>query len=103
MFIQNSEKGIFLNLSIRPNTQQTKIQKIEDDRLYIDISAVPDKNKANKELIGFLSDLFCVSKSNIEIVTGLKSRNKRVRVKDKAEEEILKAISEVLEEGGKTK
>ncbi|MBU0668423.1 DUF167 domain-containing protein [Patescibacteria group bacterium] len=41
-----------------------------DDTLKIKISAVAEKNKANMELINFLSTLLEVPKRNITIVSG---------------------------------
>ena len=56
----------------------------EDDKgdgwLKISVCAAPEKGKANKELIEFLSKKLKVAKSRIEIVFGQTDRYKKVAV-----------------------
>jgi uncharacterized protein YggU (UPF0235/DUF167 family) len=44
------------------------------------LKATPEHGKANKELIEIIADACDVSKSCVEIITGLASRNKRIAV-----------------------
>ena len=52
------------------------------DFLRISIISVPEKGKANKELIKFLSKELNVAKSNIEIISGESTHFKKIRIKD---------------------
>ncbi|PKN03329.1 hypothetical protein CVU75_02800 [Candidatus Dependentiae bacterium HGW-Dependentiae-1] len=49
-------------------------------RLKCHLKSVPEKGKANKELIGLLAKVLGVPKQDIEIVGGLISRTKRLRI-----------------------
>ncbi len=62
-------------VNVKPNSSKNQIVDIDKDNktMTVKIAAVPDKGKANKELINFLSKEF---KKKVDIVKGLKSRKK---------------------------
>lgn len=71
-FIQNGR----LTLKVIPNAKNTALKE-EHGALKLYLRAVPEKNKANKELIQFFKKEF---KCRVEIVSGLKSRQKVLQV-----------------------
>ncbi|MDE1770368.1 MAG: DUF167 domain-containing protein [Thaumarchaeota archaeon] len=54
--------------------------KIQDDHIEIGIMAKPVKGEANLEIIKKIAKHFGISKSNVRIVAGEKSRDKVVEV-----------------------
>ena len=52
----------------------------KENFLKIHLKAAPEKGKANRELINFLANHFKVAKSQIEILKGLTSKNKMIRL-----------------------
>ncbi len=54
--------------------------KVEGDEIEIGIIAKPLKGEANAEIIKKIAKHFGISKSNVTIVAGEKSRNKVVQV-----------------------
>jgi uncharacterized protein (TIGR00251 family) len=54
--------------------------KIQDDRIEIGIMAKPVKGEANLEIIKKVAKHFGISKSNVRIISGEKSRDKVVEV-----------------------
>lgn len=69
----------FLTVIVRPNAKKTEIIGWDDAQsaLRIAVAAVPDKDKANKELIRFLSREL---KAKVSIKSGAKSRKKVIQV-----------------------
>ena len=68
-----------LNIKVIPNAKENKIlESAEGIRVYV--KGVPDKGKANKELIDILSDYYGVKKKDIKIIRGEKSRKKVVEI-----------------------
>jgi uncharacterized protein (TIGR00251 family) len=55
--------------------------KDENGVLIVGIKALPEKGKANQELIRKLAKHFKVDVSKIKIVSGLSSRNKIIEIK----------------------
>ena len=65
------------SVKVKPNARETKIVDSKINEMTVQIAAPPDKNKANIELIKFLSKHF---KKKVKIVSGLTNRNKIVEV-----------------------
>lgn len=74
------EKGLIVSLRISPNASKNEIIKT-DDGVKIKITAPPVDGKANKCLIEFLSKLFKIPKSSIEILRGETSKEKTLLLK----------------------
>ncbi len=70
---------MIVSVLAKPNS---KIDKAEwkDQVLHVKIKAKPVDGEANAYLIRFLSKIFSVPQSNIEISKGLNSRNKIVKI-----------------------
>lgn len=68
------------NIKVIPKSSRTEIIEQKNDYLKIKLKAIPEKGKANTELIKFLSKYFKTSKSNIQIIKGETGRNKIVKI-----------------------
>ncbi len=77
-----AQNGIIFNVKLVPNSSFSKITDFTEEYVRIKISSPPLENRANKELIEFCSDLFDVSKSKISIISGEKSKIKKILIKD---------------------
>lgn len=64
---------------VKPDCTKTEIIGTENDAIRLNVAAHADKNKANKEIIKFLSKKL---KKKVVISSGLKSKIKIVEVKD---------------------
>ncbi len=72
---------IYLHVKARPNAQKTQIKGImEDGTIKIEVTAKPEKDKANQEIIKFLSKKFEVLKDNVIIISGKKDRIKLIKI-----------------------
>ena len=65
-----------LKLKVIPNSSRTELHE-EDNKLKLYLKAVPDKNKANHELIKFFKKEFHLK---VEIKSGKRSREKVLRI-----------------------
>ena len=65
---------------VKPNSRENKIESFDNQRnaYRISIKAKPEGNKANIEVIKFLSKLL---KKRVKIVAGFKSREKIVEIR----------------------
>lgn len=78
------ENKIILQVKVKPNSQSNKITKIINNELCININAQPEKGKANKKLIAFLSKILKVPKIEIDIVKGATNSHKIIHISKKA-------------------
>ena len=70
-----------IKLIVKPNSTTTGVYGIYMDRIKIKLAAVPEKGKANKELIKFISGKTGIPKKNIKIIAGEKSIYKEISIK----------------------
>ena len=76
----SAEGYLFIPISVKAGKSNTEIIESEDGKIIVKISAIPEKGKANKEIIRLLADEFDVPKKNVIIIKGEKSRNKTVKI-----------------------
>jgi uncharacterized protein (TIGR00251 family) len=69
-----------LEIRVQPNARKNEIQGFREGVLYIKIAAPPVEGKANKELIGYLSDILGIAKSRVSIEKGVTGRNKLISI-----------------------
>ena len=74
-------RQLSLTLHVQPNARQSKIAGLHGDALKVRIAAPAADNRANAELIDFLSELLGIPKSAIVIRRGATSRRKVVEIK----------------------
>ena len=70
-----------IKLIVKPNSAATGVYGIYMNRIKIKLAAVPEKGKANKELIKFISGKIGIPKKNIKIIAGEKSIYKEISIK----------------------
>lgn len=79
-FYQWDNQDLLLAVYVQPRSSKTQIVGAYGDRLKIKITAPPVDGKANKELIKLLAKTFSVPKSNISLLNGETSREKRFKI-----------------------
>ena len=95
--LKNTDDGVLLNVKLVPNSSFNKIVDYTDDYIRIKISAPPIDCRANNELISFCSKLFYINKSKIEIISGEKSKIKKIIFRYADFAEISKKLIFMLE------
>jgi uncharacterized protein (TIGR00251 family) len=78
--IKNTQKkhGAIIEIFVKPNQPKFNV-KIDGDEIIVFCTEEPVKGKVNKELIKELSKLF---HAQIEIISGLTSKQKRLLIKN---------------------
>ena len=78
--IKEVEEGIIVSLKIVPNSSKNDIV-LEEGFVKVKITAQPIEGKANKALVEYLSKLFKIPKTSIEIIKGETSKEKTLLLK----------------------
>lgn len=86
-FYQWKDDDLLLFVRTQPNASSDALAELIEqenlpDQIKIRITAPAVDGKANKHLVNYLSKLFKVSRSQVEILSGLTSRNKKILVKE---------------------
>jgi uncharacterized protein (TIGR00251 family) len=87
------KKGLVINVKVEPRSSRAGITGPYGEGLRIRLTSPPVEGRANKELVAILAKEFGIKKSDVEILSGKKSKNKRVKLTGvKDIESILKKI-----------
>lgn len=70
----------FFNIKVIPRSSRNKIIKESESFWRVKLTTAPVEGKANQALIKLLAKRLSVSKSQIAIVQGLRSKVKRIKV-----------------------
>ena len=81
-----------LLIKVTPDASRNEITGLSGGILQVKIAAPPERGKANRELITFLSRVLGVKKSAVTIIKGETSRNKAITVEGMTREDILERI-----------
>jgi hypothetical protein len=73
--------SVTLDVKVIPRSSRSEVNEVMDDgALKVKLCAIPEKGRANEELIAVLADYFKVPRGNVELLSGEASRRKRVRI-----------------------
>ena len=81
--------AIFFGVRVVPRASKSEVVGEHDGALKARIASPPVDGAANAELIKLLSKVFGVSKSEVEIVSGLTSKQKQIKISNLASEKFL--------------
>lgn len=88
----------FLSLHIQPGARKSEWSGIHGDRIKLRLKAPPVEGKANEELLRFLkSELKAFGSCRLELVSGDKSREKRVKIEMPWSRELENFFSKIAE------
>lgn len=100
MFFETTNNGILLRVRLSPNSSCCKINGIfttpdNEDYLKISVISVPEKGKANSELISWLSKQLKIAKSDFNIISGELDRYKKILI-NTSDEKISEKLNSFL-------
>jgi uncharacterized protein (TIGR00251 family) len=72
--------ALIIQIKVAPSSGKQKIILDKSENLKFYLKSPPEKGKANKELIDLLAEKLSCSKNSIEIVGGLTSRTKKIKI-----------------------
>jgi len=73
-------ESILLKVYLQPKSSRNEVVGLYRDGIKVKVTAPPVEGKANEALIRFLAREFGISPSCIEIIRGLHSREKTLRI-----------------------
>jgi hypothetical protein len=86
-------KDILLKVHLQPKASRNEIVGPYRDGIKVKVTAPPIEGKANEALIRFLAKELGISMSSIEILKGLHSREKTLRISGTLDQKLVKKIS----------
>jgi uncharacterized protein (TIGR00251 family) len=75
--LESHPQGVVIRVKARPGARRNAFAGLHDGALRIDVTAVPEKGKANDAIIALLAKTFGVAKSSIELISSPTNPQKR--------------------------
>ena len=90
--VRKVEGGVVVSVKVQPNASKDRVVGEHADQIKIAVTVAPEKGKANKAVIKILCKSLGVKSSDIQIVSGETSRDKKVFIRNINEEDINRVI-----------
>ncbi len=94
--LQPSADGVLIRLYVQPRSSRNQIVGLHGDSLKVKITAPPVEGSANSCCCDFLARLFGLPKGRVELVSGERSRLKRVLLRDVELDSAAAVLSAIL-------
>jgi uncharacterized protein (TIGR00251 family) len=78
--IRETAEGLEVPLHVQPRARRTELGGIHNGALKLKVLAPPVDDAANRAVVKFFSELMGIPRSRIQIIAGLKSRDKVLRI-----------------------
>lgn len=86
------EDAVAFAVRVVPRARRDEIQGIEGGALKVRVTAPPVGGKANRAVIEFLAERLGVGRSQIEIISGERSRRKVVKLSAVSESDLIRRM-----------
>jgi len=96
--IDQTPSGLSLRVKAHPGARRQGISGVHDGALKIEVTAAPEKGKANKAIIKVLAAALDVPRSSIQIVSGETSGNKKILISNADQTVIQNKLAELTGE-----
>jgi uncharacterized protein (TIGR00251 family) len=77
-----------ISVRVKPNMKEEKVEKV-DNVFAVYVKEPAKEGRANKAVVELLSKYFKIPKSKIVILSGMKSKQKIIEIKDSRGNDIL--------------
>jgi uncharacterized protein len=81
-FFHPTGQGYLLKVHVVPGARKTAAAGLHGGRLKVKVAAIPEKGRANEELLAFLARTLKVPRENLHLTSGATSRAKVVAIDD---------------------
>ncbi len=81
-----------IKLLVRPNSSRNCIDGFYNGRLKIKITCSPERGRANRELLKFISEKTNIPKKYFRIISGEKSNFKEISLEKKTDRSLIELL-----------
>ena len=93
--IRDTGTGIEVALHVQPRARRNEIAGLHNGALKLKVCAPPVDDAANRPLIEYFAALLHLPKSSLRILSGIKSRDKILRIESISRSDFLGRLPEI--------
>lgn len=91
--LNEHSKGVVLPIRAQPGARRNAILGEHNGALKVAVTAPPDQGKANQAILELLAKQLGCKKSQVELLSGQTSRDKKILIRDVPLDEVGKRLS----------
>jgi hypothetical protein len=91
--LQTQDGAVILAVRVQPRASKTEIAGVLDGSLKVRLQAPALEDRANEALCEFLAHLLKTPKSAVRILSGHRSRSKRVEIRGVTQQQVLALVT----------
>jgi uncharacterized protein (TIGR00251 family) len=91
--LQTQDGAVILAVRVQPRARKTEIAGVLDGSLRVRLQAPALEDRANEALCEFLAHLLKTPKSAVRILSGHRSRSKRVEIRGVTQQQVLALVT----------
>jgi uncharacterized protein (TIGR00251 family) len=91
-FARDVADGCTVSVRVHPGARKNAVSGVHDGAVKISLTTPPVDGRANEALIAFVAELLRVPRGRVDLVSGLTSRAKVLRVTGKSAAELRAAL-----------
>ncbi len=95
--LEERDGGIILAVIARAGSSRNQVIGVHDGRLKVAVTAVPEKGKANKAITAVLSQALGIKKSQIQLISGEISTEKKFLIMNLTQKETSMKIEHLFD------
>jgi uncharacterized protein (TIGR00251 family) len=89
-------EGVLLPVRAQPGARKSGVLGEQAGALKLAVTAPPEDGRANAALVELVRDLFGLKRSQVEMFSGARDRNKKVLIRGMTREELAVRLSTIL-------
>ena len=93
--LESHADGTILPVRAHPGARRNEIRGVQDGMLKVSVTQAPEKGKANKAVIELLSKKLGLKKSQIELLSGDTSHQKKFLLRGVSSADLAKQIDQL--------
>jgi uncharacterized protein (TIGR00251 family) len=94
--ITDHAEGLILPVRAQPGARKAGVLGEQGGALKVAVTAPPEDGRANKALVEVLRDLLNLRRSQVELLSGATSREKRFLIRGLSREELQQQLTALL-------
>jgi len=95
-FVRSADNGVLLNIYVQPRAAKNEVVGIQGEELKVRLTSPPVEGAANKLCREFFAGLLGVSRSDVALIAGDKSRHKRLLISGATLDEVRNRLAILL-------
>lgn len=94
--LQSTADGVMLAVRAQPGARRNAIAGVHARALKVSVTAAAEKGKANEAIVELLAERLELARSQIAVVSGLTSRQKKLLIRGIDREELARRLAAAL-------